>query len=130
MKRIFLILMMFLGINFSLKSESIKNSQSLSKDEIIIGFEDLHAWVWDMPWETRDGGYKAIIRGFKVDDANLAGFEADRMEAVIENIWNRMFESAELEIVGYTDSEEDESLALKRAKKFSKLFREKGLKKV
>lgn len=69
-----------------------------------------------------------MVRGYKVDGEELNESEKDFMKSATKEVWNRLFESADLEIVGYSDSREKKSISLKRAEKFAKFFREAGLK--
>ena len=84
-------------------------------------------WTWIIPFKIGNE-YKYVVRGYKVDGEELNESEKDFMKSATKEVWNRLFESADLEIVGYSDSREKKSISLKRAEKFAKFFREAGLK--
>ncbi len=104
-----------------------KNLEILDKFLQTINIID-DGWAWDFPNKDSDNQIRKIITGYKVNSKELSIVEAKKMPEVIKEIWNKIFESADLEIVGYTDSEENEKLGLERAEEFAKLFRESGLK--
>ena len=50
------------------------------------------------------------------------------MKGIVRKIWNKLYESADLEFIGYNDNTENKKLSLERAKRLAELFRESGLK--
>ncbi len=105
-----------------------KNLKILEKFPFLSDPMIFDGWVWDMPMENKNGELKVIIRGFKVNGKDLNEYEQKRMKSIVKEVWNKIYENADLEIIGYTDALEDKKIALERAKRFAKLFRESGLK--
>ena len=86
--------------NGSEKAE--KNLEILDKFLQTINIID-DGWAWDFPNKDSDNQIRKIITGYKVNSKELSIVEAKKMPEVIKEIWNKIFESADLEIVGYTE---------------------------
>ncbi|MFC2738223.1 MAG: OmpA family protein [Leptotrichia wadei] len=84
--------------------------------------------AWDIPMEDAKGEIKIAIRGFKENGKDLNEYERNRIKGIVRKIWNKLYESADLEFIGYNDSTENKKLSLERAKRLAELFRESGLK--
>ena len=90
-------------------------------------------WLWTIwlgifQWEDTKGEIKIAIRGFKENGKDLSESERNRMKRIVRKIWNKLYESADLEFIGYNDNTENKKLSLERAKRLAQLFRENGLK--
>ena len=105
-----------------------KNLKILGKFPFLQDPMIFDGWVWDFPMEDNDGQIKKRINGYRVNGKDLNIHEIERMPAVVKEVWNKILESADLEIIGYTDNTENKKIATERAKRFAKLFRESGLK--
>ena len=79
-----------------------KNLEILDKFLQTINIID-DGWAWDFPNKDSDNQIRKIITVYKVNSKELSIVEAKKMPEVIKEIWNKIFESADLEIVGYTE---------------------------
>ena len=112
--------------NGSKKAE--KNLKILEKFPLMSNPMVMDYLAWDIPMEDAKGELKISIRGFKENGKDLNEFERNRMKGIVRKIWNKLYESADLEFIGYSDNTENKKLSLERAKRLAELFRESGLK--
>ena len=105
-----------------------KNLKILEKFPLMSDPMVMDDLAWDIPIEDTKGEIKITIRGFKENGKDLNEFERNRMKGIVRKIWNKLYESADLEFIGYNDSTENKKLSLERAKRLAELFRESGLK--
>ena len=112
--------------NGSKKAE--KNLKILEKFPLMSDPMVMDDLAWDIPMEDTKGEIKIAIRGFKENGKDLNEYERNRMKGIVRKIWNKLYESADLEFIGYNDNIENKKLSLERAKRLAELFRESGLK--
>ena len=112
--------------NGSKKAE--KNLKILEKFPLMSDPMVMDDLAWDIPMEDAKGEIKIAIRGFKENGKDLNEYERNRMKGIVRKIWNKLYESADLEFIGYNDSIENKKISLERAKRLAELFRESGLK--
>ena len=112
--------------NGSKKAE--KNLKILEKFPLMSDPMVMDDLAWDIPMEDAKGELKISIRGFKENGKDLNEYERNRMKRIVRKIWNKLYESADLEFIGYNDNTENKKLSLERAKRLAELFRESGLK--
>jgi len=112
--------------NGSKKAE--KNLKILEKFPLMSDPMVMDDLAWDIPMEDAKGEIKIAIRGFKENGKDLNEYERNRMKGIVRKIWNKLYESADLEFIGYNDNIENKKLSLERAKRLAELFRESGLK--
>ena len=112
--------------NGSKKAE--KNLKILEKFPLMSDPMVMDYLAWDIPIEDTKGEIKITIRGFKENGKDLNEFERNRMKGIVRKIWNKLYESADLECIGYNNSTENKELSFERAKRLAELFRESGLK--
>jgi Outer membrane protein and related peptidoglycan-associated (lipo)proteins len=105
-----------------------KNLKILEKFPLMSDPMVMDDLAWDIPIEDTKGEIKIAIRGFKENGKDLNEYERNRMKGIVRKIWNKLYESADLEFIGYNDSTENKKLSLERAKRLAELFRESGLK--
>lgn len=105
-----------------------KNLKILEKFPLMSDPMVMDDLAWDIPMEDAKGEIKITIRGFKENGKDLNEYERNRMKDIVRKIWNKLYESADLEFIGYNDSIENKKLSLERAKRLAELFRESGLK--
>lgn len=105
-----------------------KNLKILEKFPLMSDPMVMDDLAWDIPMEDAKGEIKIVIRGFKENGKDLNEYERNRMKGIVRKIWNKLYESADLEFIGYNDSTENKKLSLERAKRLAELFRESGLK--
>ena len=105
-----------------------KNLKILEKFPLMSDPMVMDDLAWDVPIEDTKDELKISIRGFKENGKDLNEFERNRMKGIVRKIWNKLYESADLEFIGYNNSTENKELSFERAKRLAELFRESGLK--
>ena len=83
--------------NGSKKAE--KNLKILEKFPLMSDPMVMDDLAWDIPIEDTKGEIKIAIRGFKENGKDLNEYERNRMKGIVRKIWNKLYESADLEFI-------------------------------